>query len=324
MAHPLVSIVIPVYNGGDYLSRAIESALNQTYDNKEIIVVNDGSVDDHATRNIALSYGPAIRYFEKSNGGVASALNFALTEMRGEYFSWLSHDDEYGPEKIQSQVNFLASLKSKDVVLYTDFFLIDKQSRVCGIYEINNAETGESLLPIIYGFINGCTLLIPKTAFDKAGAFNEDDITVQDYDMWFRIAKYCEFLHIPTAHVSYRIHELQASRQKKDVQDKEADQLFTRIITSLTDTEQRRITDNSRDFPIKFSFILDARRCYSAKRILLTQFACAPNDVVFMLKTFFYRYIYTSWRNKYNMASCFYLPRYFFRYLYYKAKAYVR
>ena len=70
---PLVSIIIPVYNGGNYLSEAVESALGQTYTNCEVLVVNDGSDDQGATARIAASYGDRIRYFEKENGGVASA-----------------------------------------------------------------------------------------------------------------------------------------------------------------------------------------------------------------------------------------------------------
>jgi glycosyltransferase involved in cell wall biosynthesis len=71
----LVSIVIPVYNGANYLADAIDSALNQTYSRFEIIVMNDGSKDNGATERVALSYGDRIRYFAKPNGGVASALN---------------------------------------------------------------------------------------------------------------------------------------------------------------------------------------------------------------------------------------------------------
>ena len=101
-SRPLVSIVIPVYNGSNYLAEAIDSALNQTYDNVEIIVVNDGSKDEGKTRDVALKYGNKIRYFEKENGGVASALNFGVKQMSGEYFSWLSHDDFYTPHKIET------------------------------------------------------------------------------------------------------------------------------------------------------------------------------------------------------------------------------
>src|SRR5574344_1270331 len=102
-----VSIVIPVYNGSNYLKQAIDSAINQTYKNIEIIVVNDGSNDDEATEKIALSYGDKIKYYKKVNGGVASALNLALKNMTGKYFSWLSHDDLYYANKIEKQINFI-------------------------------------------------------------------------------------------------------------------------------------------------------------------------------------------------------------------------
>ena len=87
MTPSLVSLIIPVYNGSNYLREAIESALAQTYPCCEVIVINDGSTDQGATEAIALSYGERIRYFSKANGGVASALNLGLREMRGSFFS---------------------------------------------------------------------------------------------------------------------------------------------------------------------------------------------------------------------------------------------
>jgi glycosyltransferase involved in cell wall biosynthesis len=120
MNNPLVSIVIPVYNGSNYLSEAIDSALSQTYKNIEIIVVNDGSNDNGKTRDIALSYGEKIRYFEKENGGVATALNLGIREMRGEYFSWLSHDDVYYPDKIETQVEYINKSENQYLILFSN------------------------------------------------------------------------------------------------------------------------------------------------------------------------------------------------------------
>ena len=102
---PKVSIVIPVYNGERYVRYAIDSALAQTYDNIEIIVVNDGSTDK--TDEIVKSYGNKVRYIKKKNGGVSSALNMAIEKMKGEYFSWLSHDDTYEPTKIEDEIDYL-------------------------------------------------------------------------------------------------------------------------------------------------------------------------------------------------------------------------
>ena len=111
--NPKVSIVIPVYNGANFLREAIESALAQTYENIEVIVVNDGSTDSGTTEEIARSYGDRLRYYHKENGGVASALNFGIREMRGEYFSWLSHDDVYYPNKVETQIQYLKKLDLK-------------------------------------------------------------------------------------------------------------------------------------------------------------------------------------------------------------------
>jgi glycosyltransferase involved in cell wall biosynthesis len=112
---PLVSIVIPLYNGANFLSEAINCALNQTYSNIEVIVINDGSKDDGAGREVALSFGDKIRYFEQENGGVSAALNHGISKMNGEYFSWLSHDDLYTNDHIEKQVGLLSY--NTDVVI---------------------------------------------------------------------------------------------------------------------------------------------------------------------------------------------------------------
>jgi glycosyltransferase involved in cell wall biosynthesis len=132
-AAPKVSIVVPVYNGADYLHEAIDSAFAQTYPNIEVVVVNDGSKDDGQTERIALSYGEALRYFCKPNGGVASALNRGIAEMSGEFFSWLSHDDLYTKDKIATIQSLLQTLDmtfpSNSKEFRRDIFVIGSRSR---------------------------------------------------------------------------------------------------------------------------------------------------------------------------------------------------
>jgi glycosyltransferase involved in cell wall biosynthesis len=113
---PKVSIVIPVYNGANFLGEAIESAIAQTYANLEIIVVNDGSTDDGETESIAKAYGEKIVYYSKKNGGVASALNYGIEKMTGQFFSWLSHDDLYVRTKVEDQVRYLLSFPKKIIL----------------------------------------------------------------------------------------------------------------------------------------------------------------------------------------------------------------
>ena len=110
---PKVSIIIPVYNGSNYLQEAIDSALAQTYPNCEILVINDGSCDEGKTEAIALSYGDRIRYFKKENGGVATAVNYGIEHMTGDYFAWLSHDDYYLPHKIERQMRAIVDVYKK-------------------------------------------------------------------------------------------------------------------------------------------------------------------------------------------------------------------
>ena len=158
--NPLVSIIIPVYNGSNFMREAIDSALAQTYNNIEIIVINDGSCDEGKTRDIALSYGERIRYFEKENGGVSSALNLGLREMRGAYFSWLSHDDWYLPEKVEMEIEALRKAGNMDLAVYSECDFVSwpeggKRPTGCMRYGKSLVETGWAAVAL--GLISGCT-----------------------------------------------------------------------------------------------------------------------------------------------------------------------
>lgn len=240
--NPKVSIVIPVYNGSNYLREAIDSALAQTYKNIEVIVVNDGSNDGGKTEEIARSYGDNIRYFPKENGGVASALNLGIREMRGEYFSWLSHDDVYYPNKIEVQINYLRD-REKDVVLYSDYEFIDNESRFLKKKIIERIEPERFRLALIVSDpVNGCTVLIPKTCFDVSGLFNEGLRTTQDYDMWFRLSRNYRFVHIPRILLKSRTHPEQGTHTISN-HFKECTELVTRCLLELSADEIRKITD---------------------------------------------------------------------------------
>jgi glycosyltransferase involved in cell wall biosynthesis len=195
--NPKVSIVIPVYNGSNYLKEAIDSALAQTYKNIEIIVVNDGSTDNGATEKIALSYGGKIRYFKKTNGGVATALNFGIEKMTGDYFSWLSHDDMYRPNKIEIQIRFLEQFKNRKIVLYSNYYIYDVSRNVETKVNIPTTEFENKPEYLLFReALNGITLLVPRIAFDRCGVFNVNLRTTQDYDMWFKFMQDgYEFVH---------------------------------------------------------------------------------------------------------------------------------
>lgn len=192
---PLVSIIIPVYNGDLYVREAIDSALAQTYKNVEVLVINDGSCDEGKTEEIALSYGDKIRYFHKENGGVSTALNLGIANMKGEYFSWLSHDDSYEPEKVERQVKLLSAFQGQKILALCDTGRMDKDSKPYGVGMVekklreNEAITPKEAMKYLFrnGTFNGCSLLIPKTAFEECGAFDESLRYNQDAYMWLKI-----------------------------------------------------------------------------------------------------------------------------------------
>ncbi len=224
MKKPLVSIVIPVFNGENYLKDAIDSAINQTYSNCEIIVVNDGSSD--ATEKIAKSYGKKIRYYKKENGGVASALNYGVAKMNGEYFSWLSHDDMYHKEKIAKEITALREKKLETTIITCGYARIDENgdfidNKAKKIYTPENEKYSDEELsrPLFAllsgGCIFGCSLLIHKSHFDRVGTFNEALLT-NDYDLWFRMMRNERLIYLRENLAYKRIHSEQDTNTKND------------------------------------------------------------------------------------------------------------
>lgn len=239
---PKVSIVIPVYNGANYMREAIDSALNQTYENCEVIVVNDGSTDE--TEQIALSYGDRIRYFSKENGGVSTALNVGIENMEGEYFSWLSHDDVYYPWKIERQMNALSQRGDDRTIVYGNWDRLQMPEGVVRALPPNYRYRGRDywceLRPVLFGLINGCTILIHKSHFERAGLFDESLMTAQDYDMWFRIFRNQQVIHLDEPLIMYRVHEKQGSVTIADFQQN-CEAIQWEMIRNVTEKEVKRV-----------------------------------------------------------------------------------
>lgn len=212
---PKVSVIIPVYNGANFLRDAIDSALAQTYRNTEVLVVNDGSTDGGETERIARSYGDRIRYFHKENGGVATALNMGIDNMTGDYFSWLSHDDLYTPDKIASQIEALDRF-GEPAVVYSDYKHISPEGKLIAIHRVSpKAQTCLRGLLAIGGEVtlHGCSLMIPRPFLDRFGRFDPALRYVQDCDYWFRMAGKVPFLHVQEVHVISRQHDEQDSKR---------------------------------------------------------------------------------------------------------------
>ena len=229
MRNDMVSIVIPVYNGSNYLREAIDSALAQTYKNIEIIVVNDGSKDDGATEQIAISYGDKIKYFHKENGGSSSALNMGISHMSGEWFSWLSHDDLYTPDKVEKQIEYMNTLgiSSSELpkhIFFSALELIDFNGKTIQAFSAEAAQIRRNKIhsfphngyliaePTKYTF-HGCSCLIHREAFADVGVFDENLRLLNDVDLWYRLYSANYKVHfIAEPLVKGRVHAKQVSR----------------------------------------------------------------------------------------------------------------
>lgn len=245
---PLVSIVIPVYNGANYLREAIDSALSQSYPNCEIIVVNDGSTDEGRTEQIALSYGNQIRYFSKKNGKVSSALNLAIREMKGAYFAWLSHDDIFYPDKIEKQMNVMKAASVNLVAASCDFFMDNGRKVPFRITECYDRELLErSVFPVVHGMIQFGGILMRRSLFDKYGLFREDLYTTQDYEFLFRILRKEKCVFMDDIVNGVRCHSAQVGNTSPHM-EKERDEMYAMFLTVLSEAEREQIYGSSYNF----------------------------------------------------------------------------
>lgn len=212
-----VSIVIPVYNDEKHLRYAINSALEQTYQNKEIIVIDDGSTD--STPEIIKEYDDKIFSFHKTNGGIASALNYGITMMNGTWFKWLSSDDLLKPNYLETMMENVDINEPDKTIFYCSYNRINDSGKILSTLEEPDLNTkflsyrNTVLLDHFYG--NGSTTLIHKNFFDLCGLFDESLGFQEDYELWLRACLVfgCKLHLVKFNGLDYRIHENQMTEK---------------------------------------------------------------------------------------------------------------
>jgi glycosyltransferase involved in cell wall biosynthesis len=188
---PLVSVIIPTYNRADYLKLALKSVLEQTYKNIEVIVVDDGSMDNTA-EVVADFNDPRIKYFYQKNTGLPAATrNRGLREASGEYIAFLDSDDLWLPEKLEIQVDYLRNQPDYHLA-YSNAWIIDETGARKGlIMDLELFKEGKIFKDLVkYNFIPQLTVLMKRKVFDEIKFFNEDPAlrAVEDYEYWLRVA----------------------------------------------------------------------------------------------------------------------------------------
>ncbi len=202
---PLVSVIIPAYNTADLTLKTVQSVLDQTYPNIEIIVVDDGSTDSTRSK-LTSTFGSRIKYIYKENGGACSARNAGIRLAQGQYIGLLDCDDVYLPTKIEKCVEFLEKKPDYGFV-HTGAYFIDENDRVIREHSHSRSKhTGfikDKL--IISNFVCNSTVLARKECFDKAGLFNEDIFPPADWDMWLRLSEYFRLGYLREPLTQYRV-----------------------------------------------------------------------------------------------------------------------
>lgn len=270
-----VSVIIPVYNGANYLKYSIDSALNQTYENIEIIVINDGSKDDGATEKIALSYGNKIKYLYKENGGVSTALNAGIKASTGEWISWLSHDDLYSPDKIAEQINdfntfYSENTNTEKTLFYCYGGFIDKTGKKINKRHKRIKSGYHSPGDALYSIFNnntpgGCGFLIPKTLFNDIGYFDESLRYSQDLFMWIKAHLAGYGMYVNTKCMSFtRIHNQQASTTLKPLALKDQLRIGNYLIDKLSGIK----TSNKKNVEIKYLLFSARKRLFPICELL--------------------------------------------------------
>ncbi len=253
-----VSIVIPVYNTEKYLVECIESALEQTYQETEVIAVNDGSTDN--SLEILKKYSDRIKIISKENGGTASALNAGISVATGEWIKQLDCDDILYPDAVEVLVSETKNLSDKtNTILYASYDFIDSHGKIIGSHlEPNHnylTEFNFNVILLDHHIGNPGTTLIHKSVFDKCGYFDEATVH-EDYELRLRfcLLHHCRLQLVQKTVEKYRIHKNQNSRvnaKKREYLGKIRNNILVQINPAQREKYQSALIQYEKDRPVR-------------------------------------------------------------------------
>ncbi|MEH2373126.1 glycosyltransferase [Nostoc sp.] len=199
-----ISVIIPAYNSEKTIKETIQSVLNQTFTDFELIIINDGS-QDSTLEVVTQIQDPRIKVFSYSNAGGNVSRNRGLHRAGGEFVSFLDADDLWTPDKLQSQLKALQeNVTAKVAYSWTDYIDTNSQFLFSGKRINENRNLYDNLL--LDNFLeNGSNPLICKKALITLGGFDEFLNAAQDWDMWLRLASKFDFICVPSVQILYRI-----------------------------------------------------------------------------------------------------------------------
>jgi len=220
MTKPRVSVVIPVRNGKDYIQEALDSVLQQSFTDLELLLIDDGSTDDDYDR-YALQ-DPRVRVIHLAGNGVSRARNVGMAQSRGEFIAFLDADDVWFPGKLEAQVRYFDAHPDVGVVFgkfirwpaQPDGGFAPASSLVQDVAQLSKTEeerSGWLYTRLLDGLLVGMnTAVVRRSVYEAIGGFNESMRQGEDYDFWLRASRVAEMHSLDGAVALYRIHSASA------------------------------------------------------------------------------------------------------------------
>ncbi len=214
-AKPRVSVIIPVYNGEAFVKDAVDSVLNQTYRDFELIVVNDGSVDN--TEEVLRPYTGIIRYIRTENRGVSAARNTGIELSDGDYVAFLDQDDMFHPRKLEVTVDYLDAHPGMAMV-YTPIDRMDAEGTILPMKKLKGYSGDIFPRLFLKSFIAPSMAVCRRKIFSEIGMFSEAlSSEGEDYDLFLRIASRFNVGYVNESLVTYRLHPGNVSKSKEEI-----------------------------------------------------------------------------------------------------------
>lgn len=207
-----ISVIIPTYNCGRFIAQAIDSVLAQTFQDFEIIVVDDGSNDD--TRKIINRYGEKVKYLYQQQTGVSCARNRGINASTGRFIAFLDADDLWLPTKLEKQMELFHSAENIGMV-FTENCLFDSQGvfkKKTGKRRLMNGNLARNIF-LLSGVVTP-TVMVKKNILDEIGGFEESLMCAEDDNLWIRIAALYKVRLIDEPLAKIRDHESRLTKEK--------------------------------------------------------------------------------------------------------------
>ena len=207
---PEVSVIIPAHNAAQYLPEAVDSVLGQTFNDFEILIIDDGSTDN--TEEVLRRYHSKVRYFSQQNSGVAVTRNRGIERAQGRYIAFLDADDTWMPHKLERQMAAMAEHKDYRIC-YSAFTVTGPDLAPISVSRSRRQSHAlEDLLLQGNVVATPTTVMGERALFVEAGGFDPALSQCADWDMWVRLAALTDFLYIDEPLACYRQHSSNMSR----------------------------------------------------------------------------------------------------------------